>query len=70
MNERTCASCRFSSVEDSGDGELIVECRRHPRQVVVLEDDDIASVFPAVELDDWCAEFEDVLPPWVETGEE
>ena len=57
-DDNTCANCKYSRIEDDGDGEMVVECRRYPRAVFVIEDM-VASAFPTVEVDDWCAEHVD-----------
>lgn len=55
MAQPSCGSCRFASVEL--DGEMRLECRRYPPQVIVVEDHEPVLSWPTPQADDWCGEW-------------
>lgn len=52
-----CCNCKFIHIEDN-----FIGCRRYPPVVVVAEQyvDEIISLFPAPDENQWCGEYKEL----------
>lgn len=52
----TCGTCALAEVKVTEDGPVL-ECRRFPPLLVVIEDD-LRRLFPQVDAEEWCGEYQ------------
>lgn len=51
----SCTDCTYSTPDVRGD-DFVLECRRFPPQVFVVDGNDAVQAWPNVGPDDWCGE--------------
>ena len=49
-----CKNCSFFLIEPK---DTLGFCRRYPPTIINLGDDSFDSIFPIVDSDEWCGEF-------------
>ncbi len=58
----SCGTCRYGEPGITADDEqLILECRRYPPQLFVVNGD-VARTWPQMQSHDWCGEWAEALP--------